>query len=239
MNFQDFSSELKEKSSKIGIDLCDEEIENFYKYKDLLLEWNEKINLTAITDEKEVILKHFVDSLTIRKYIKDGDLVADVGTGAGFPGIPLAIISKNTNYLLLDSLNKRINFLNDVKEKINLDNIETLHSRVEDFGQNKKYRECFDVATSRAVAPLNVLLEYLMPLIKIGGQCICMKGSNKEEIEEARNAIKILGGEIEIIENLFLPDSDMERNIIIVKKVKNTNSKYPRKAGIPSKEPIK
>lgn len=237
MEFELFSKELKEKASQIDIILEEKQIENFYTYMNLLLEWNEKINLTAITEPNEVILKHFVDSLTISNLIKEGEKVIDVGTGAGFPGIPLSIVN-NENITLLDSLNKRIIFLEEVINKLELTNIKAVHSRVEEFAKNKKEREMYDIATSRAVAPLNVLLEYLLPLVKIGGKCICMKGSNTEEIDEAKNALKILGGEIEKIERITLPNSDITRNIIIVKKVKNTPLKYPRKPGTPSKEPI-
>ena len=204
----------------------------------LLLEWNEKINLTAIIEPREVILKHFVDSLTIAKYIKENEKLIDVGTGAGFPGIPLSIVKENTDIVLLDSLNKRINFLEEIKQNLKLKNITTIHGRAEEFGKNKKEREIYDIATSRAVAPLNILLEYLLPLVKVGGKAICMKGSNIEEIENAKNALEILGGKIEKIEEITLPNSDIKRNIIIVKKVKNTPSKYPRKPGTPSKEPI-
>ena len=239
MNIECFSLELNKKTNQIGIKLSEEKIKNFYNYMNLLLEWNEKINLTAITEPNEVILKHFVDSLTINKYIGDNARLIDVGTGAGFPGIPLAIVNEKIAITLLDSLNKRINFLNEVKAKINLKNVETIHSRVEDFGQDKNQREKYDVATSRAVAPLNILIEYLLPLVKVGGKCICMKGSNaEEEIENARNAIRILGGEIEKIEEIELPESDIKRTIIIIKKLKETPNKYPRKAGLPSKEPI-
>ena len=237
MEFELFSKELKDKASQIDIILEEKQIENFYTYMNLLLEWNEKINLTAITEPNEVILKHFVDSLTISNLIKEGEKVIDVGTGAGFPGIPLSIVN-NENITLLDSLNKRIIFLEEVINKLELTNIKAVHSRVEEFAKNKKEREMYDIATSRAVAPLNVLLEYLLPLVKVGGKCICMKGSNTEEIDEAKNALKILGGEIEKIERITLPNSDITRNIIIVKKVKNTPLKYPRKPGTPSKEPI-
>ena len=204
----------------------------------MLLEWNEKINLTAIIEPREIILKHFVDSLTIAKYIKDDEKLIDVGTGAGFPGIPLSIVKENTDIVLLDSLNKRINFLEEVKENLKLENITTIHGRAEEFGKNKKERETYDIATSRAVAPLNILLEYLLPLVKVGGRAICMKGSNIEEVENAKNALEILGGQIEKIEEITLPNSDIKRNIIIVEKVKNTPLKYPRKPGTPSKEPI-
>lgn len=237
MEIQEFSQELKEKAKLINIELEDKQIEKFYNYMNLLSEWNGKINLTAITEPNEVILKHFVDSATILKYIENDIKVVDVGTGAGFPGIPLNIINTNSKYILVDSLNKRINFLNEVIDKLELKNINTVHSRIEDFAKNNK--ESYDIATSRAVASLNILLEYLLPLVKIGGMCICMKGSNvKEEIENSNKALEILGGKIEKVEEIILPDSDIVRNIIIVRKVKNTPNKYPRKAGIPTKEPI-
>lgn len=237
MEFEEFSKELKNKAEQIDIELKEEQIEKFYKYMNLLLEWNEKINLTAITEPKEVILKHFIDSLTIANLVEKGQKVIDVGTGAGFPGIPLSIITEE-NITLLDSLNKRINFLQEIINELKLKNIKAIHGRVEEFAKNKKEREMYDIATSRAVAPLNVLLEYLLPLVKIGGKCICMKGSNTEEIENAQNALKILGGEIEKIEKITLPESDIIRNIIIVRKIKETPLKYPRKAGTPTREPI-
>ena len=238
MEFEIFSEELEIKAKQIEIELTKEQIEKYYNYMNLLLEWNEKINLTAIIEPREVILKHFVDSLTIAKYIKENEKLIDVGTGAGFPGIPLSIVKENTDIVLLDSLNKRINFLEEIKQNLKLENITTIHGRAEEFGKNKKERETYDIATSRAVAPLNILLEYLLPLVKVGGKAICMKGSNIEEIENAKNALEILGGKIEKIEEITLPNSDIKRNIIIVKKIKNTPSKYPRKPGTPSKEPI-
>ena len=239
MDLIDFSKELQEKANQINIDIQKEQIEKCYHYMNLLLEWNEKINLTAITDPKEVILKHFIDSFTIHKYIEKKKKVIDVGTGAGFPGIPISILEQDIEMTLLDSLQKRIQFLEEVIQSLTLQNIHTIHARVEEFANNKKERETYDVATSRAVAPLNVLLEYLLPLVKVGGICICMKGSRTEEIEEAKNAFNILGGKIEKIEKITLPNSDIQRNIIIVRKLKNTPPKYPRKPGTPSKEPIK
>lgn len=237
MEFETFLGELKRKAGKIDIALEEKQIQKFYQYMNLLLEWNEKMNLTAIIEPSEVILKHFIDSLTISNLIEKEQKVIDIGTGAGFPGIPLSIV-KEENITLLDSLNKRITFLEEVINKLGLKNIKAIHARVEEFAKNKKERESYDIATSRAVAPLNVLLEYLLPLVKLNGKCICMKGSNTEEIEEAKNALKILGGEIEKIEKITLPESDITRNIIIVRKVKETPSKYPRKPGTPSKEPI-
>ncbi len=237
MEIGEFSSILREKLNKIDIELKDKKVEKFYEYMNLLLEWNKKINLTAITEPNEVILKHFIDSATIAKYIENDMRVVDVGTGAGFPGIPLNITYNKANYILVDSLNKRINFLNEVINNLQLENINTVHSRIEDFGKNNK--EKFDIAMSRAVASLNILLEYLLPLVKVGGICICMKGSNiKEEIENSNKALKVLGGKIEKIEEITLPDSDIVRNIIIVRKINNTPNKYPRKAGMPTKEPI-
>ena len=231
----DFVQRLKEFNIKIN----DEQIKKFMNYMNLLLEWNEKINLTAITQPEEVKLKHFVDSLTVLKYINDDDKVIDIGTGAGFPGIPLKIMKENTKITLLDSLNKRINFLNIVIETLNLRNIQAIHGRAEEIARNKLYREKYDVAVSRAVANLSTLTEYMLPFVKVGGKCICMKGANvNEELERAQNAIKELGGEIERVDNFYLSDNDNERNIIIIRKVKETSSKYPRKAGMPSKEPL-
>lgn len=236
MEYADFEKIFLENSDKMQIEV--KNIEKFYKYMQLLLEWNEKINLTTIVEPEQIIVKHFLDSLTIKKYIEDEKNIIDVGTGAGFPGMPLAI-EKNNNVTLLDSLNKRINFLNDVKEKIGLENVVTIHSRAEDAAKDKKYRECFDYAVSRAVAPMNVLLEYLLPFVKVGGKVICMKGPNvKEEMDNSEKVAKILGGKIEKVEELEIPEIDMKRTVVIVKKIEKTSSKYPRKAGTPSKEPL-
>lgn len=219
--------------------LDDKKIEQFKNYMDLLILWNEKMNLTAITDKEQIVLKHFVDSLTISNLIKDNSKVVDIGTGAGFPGIPIKIYNETLNVTLVDSLNKRIMFLDEVIEKLGLQNIRAIHSRAEDFAHIKGERESYDYAVSRAVANLSVLYEYLLPLIKVGGECICMKGPNiDEELDCSQNALKILGGKIEKIEKLTLPNSDIVRNIIVVKKIKNTDLKYPRKAGIPAKKPL-
>ena len=236
MEYADFEKIFLENSDKMQIEV--KNIEKFYKYMQILLEWNEKINLTTIVEPEQIIVKHFLDSLTIKKYIEDEKNIIDVGTGAGFPGVPLAIETEN-NVTLLDSLNKRINFLNDVKEKIGLENVVTVHSRAEDATKDKKYRECFDYAVSRAVAPMNVLLEYLLPFVKVGGKVICMKGPNvKEEMDNSEKVAKILGGKIEKVEELEIPEIDMKRTVVIVKKIEKTSSKYPRKAGTPSKEPL-
>ena len=236
----DFNKKLDEKLKLIDINISEDEIENFKIYMKLLLEWNEKINLTAITNEDDMILKHFIDSLTIKKYMSENEKIIDIGTGAGFPGIPLAIMNKNNEITLMDSLNKRIVFLNDVINKLKLTNVKAIHSRAEELARNKTYREKYDVAVSRAVANLSTLVEYMLPFVSVGGKCICMKGPNiEEELKNAKNAIKELGGEITKIENFKLPESDNERNIVIIKKVKETSNKYPRKSGTPSKEPIK
>lgn len=239
MNIEEFKKILLEESNKIDIELTEDKIELFYNYMEILLEWNKKINLTAITEEKEIILKHFIDSISINKYIKKEKIVMDIGTGAGFPGIPLKILNFNNKFILVDSLNKRINFLKELKKELNLNNLELIHSRVEDLAKNLEYRENIDIIVSRAVANLRILAEYMIPFLKIGGECICMKGPNIDnEIEESKKAIEILGGKIERIENINLLEDDIKRNIIIIKKIRQTPSKYPRKAGIPVKQPI-
>lgn len=240
MDKKEFQKEMLEKLEKIGIVLNEKQLNQFYEYMNLLLDWNEKINLTAITEPEEIILKHFVDSLTIAKYIEKGQSLVDVGTGAGFPGIPLKIYREDISIMLLDSLNKRINFLNEVIEKLDLKQITTIHSRVEEFGKNRKYREKFDVATSRAVANLATLSEYMLPLIKIGGKSICMKGPEiSQEIENSKRAIKILGGRVDRIDEFELANTNNKRNIITILKIEKTPEKYPRKPGTPAKEPIK
>lgn len=235
-----FEEEMSKKSKILGVRFSVEQIEQFYKYMNLLIEWNEKMNLTVITEPKEIILKHFIDSITILKYIDDNSKLVDVGTGAGFPGVPLIIMNPTLKITLVDSLNKRLIFLQEVVKELNLKNIEIVHARAEEFGQNKNYREKFDIATSRAVANLATLSEYLVPLVKIGGKIISMKASNaKEEINDAQKAIEVLGGKIEKIEEFDLPESDIGRTIIIIDKNKCTPAIYPRKAGTPAKEPIK
>lgn len=240
MNIEEFKDLMCSYGKQIDIEFNDKQLNQFYKYMNLLLEWNEKINLTAIIEPEEVILKHFIDSLTINKYIEKNKIIADVGTGAGFPGIPLKIYRSDLNVTLVDSLNKRINFLNEVISELELKDINTVHSRIEDFGKDKKYRESFDYVTARAVANLTTLSEYLIPISKVNGKCICMKGNDiKEEIINSKNAMNLLGGKIDKIDYFELPNTNISRNIIIIDKVKNTPNKYPRKAGLPSKEPLK
>jgi 16S rRNA (guanine527-N7)-methyltransferase len=239
MEYNNFKEELLYKMKKIDIELTEKQVKQFYNYMNLLIEWNNNINLTAITEEKDIILKHFVDSLTVLKYIKENKSIVDVGTGAGFPGIPLAIMNDSLKITLVDSLNKRINFLNEVCSKIKLKNTKAIHSRAEEFGQDNNYRESYDIAISRAVSNLTVLAEYLLPLVKVGGKIICMKGPDiEEELKQAKSAIDILGGKFERCDNFCLPKSDISRNIIIINKIKETPKKYPRKAGTPVKTPL-
>ena len=240
MEEKDFFDKMLEKSALIDIQFTVEQLDKFYKYMQMLIEWNEKINLTAITAPDDIILKHFIDSLTILKEISPGAKVVDVGTGAGFPGIPISIMNETIKITLVDSLNKRLIFLQEVIKELKLQNVKIIHARAEEFGQDKKYREGFDVATSRAVANLSTLSEYLIPLVKVNGKCICMKGPDtNEEINQAEKAIDVLGGKIKSVKEFVLPKSDIKRTIIIIDKINSTPKKYPRKPGTPSKEPIK
>ena len=230
---------LKKGFSDLNISVSDTQLKQLETYAALLAEWNEKINLTAITEPNDIILKHFVDSLTIERFINKNAKVIDIGTGAGFPGIPISIYRTDIEMVLMDSLNKRIKFLDDVIDKNELNNVKTIHARAEELARNNNYREKLDVATSRAVAPLNILLEYMLPFVKQGGYCICMKGSNiDEEIANSEKALNTLNGKIEKIEKFQLPNSDISRTIVIIKKIGNTPNKYPRKAGTPTKEPL-
>lgn len=239
MEYIEFENIFKEECIKNNINIKEEKIKAFYDYMKYLLDWNEKINLTAIKDEKEFIVKHFVDSLTIGELVGDNKRIIDVGTGGGFPGIPLKLLNENLDVSLVDSVNKKIMVLNDIINKMKLDKIEAIHTRAEDLAQKENYRESFDIATSRAVSNMNTLVEYLLPFVKVGGYVICMKGPGyEEELSTSRNAIEILGGKIEDIKELKVSD-ELDRNIIIIKKVKNTNKKYPRGQGKPLREPLK
>ncbi len=239
MEEKEFKEKLKQKASKIGIELTEKQLQLFHDYKEEVLEWNEKINLTAIKEDEEFLNKHFIDSLTIIKYIKDeNEKIIDIGTGAGFPGIPVKIV-KNNSIILFDALAKRLKVLDDIIQKLNLSGIQTLHGRAEETFQNKEYRERFDIATSRAVANLKVLVEYMLPAVKVNGLCICMKaGEVEEELKQAKNAIELLGGKVEKVEKIILPDTAIQRTIILIRKVKNTPKKYPRRPGTPTKEPL-
>ncbi len=218
-----------------------ENADKFYKYYELLVEWNEKINLTAITQEDDVAVKHFLDSLNAAKgIVEDGMSVIDVGTGAGFPGLPVKIANPGISLTLVDSLNKRIGFLNEVISSLGLKDVETVHSRAEDLGINKDYREKYDVCVSRAVANLTTLCELCLPFVKVGGLFVSLKGPKaEEEAEEAKRAIELLGGRLTDIKSYDLSDTDLNHNIVIIKKISHTPTKYPRKAPKPSKEPLK
>lgn len=239
MSFEDFCESFSRKLNVLNISLSEEQYKKFYNYMNLLIEWNKKINLTAIIEPEEIILKHFIDSLIASKYINLNNKIADIGTGAGFPGIPLKILNQDNEMILIDSLNKRINFLNEVIKANNLYNIQAVHARAEEIGHNKNFREKYDIVISRAVGRLNVLLEYMMPLVKVGGKCVCLKGPNVyDEIEEAKNAIKVLGGTIEKVEEVVLPCSDNKRTIVIVRCIEPLQMKYPRKPGTPANSPL-
>jgi 16S rRNA (guanine527-N7)-methyltransferase len=229
---------LREGAGEYGVITDDRMMSAFMLYKGLLLEWNEKMNLTAIEEDREVIVKHFVDSLSIVPFLKEVHHIVDVGTGAGFPGIPLKIVLPSLEVVLLDSLEKRVGFLNTVISSLQLHGISAVHSRAEDAGSSPKYRGKFDAAVARAVASLPVLLEYCLPMVKIDGIFIAMKGSCSEEIAASGKALEILGAKIEEVIEFTLPHSDMKRNIIIIRKLRQTPTKYPRKAGKPSKEPL-
>ena len=226
---------------KLNIHLNEKQVYQFMKYYAMLIETNKVMNLTAITDFDEVIDKHFVDSLALIQAIDlNKELkVIDVGTGAGFPGIPLKIAFPELDILLLDSLNKRIHFLDQVISELGLENIQTIHGRAEDFGKNPLYREKFDLCVSRAVANLSTLSEYCVPFVKVDGYFISYKsGKVQEELDASRHAVDILGGKVEKCLNYALADTDMERSLVVIHKLKPTKKAYPRKAGKPSKEPL-
>ena len=234
-------SKLRIALESMGFHLYDDEYDQFFTYCMMLIEKNKVMNLTAITEIDEIIEKHFVDSLMLHKAIdpKSVTTMIDVGTGAGFPGIPLKIVYENLNVILLDSLSKRLEFLDDVIDELKLTGIETVHARAEDAGQADVLREKFDISVSRAVANLSTLSELCLPLVRVGGHFIAYKaGEVEEEVDAARHAIEILGGgNIEVIK-FTLPQSDFERTLVKIEKIKETPSKYPRKAGRPSKEPL-
>lgn len=232
---------LKNKLSQLLIDYSESQIEKLLKYYEMLIEKNKVMNLTAITEFDEVVEKHFIDSLSIVRIIdtKKVHNIIDVGTGAGFPGIPVKIMFPHIKVTLIDSLNKRVNFLNEVIENLELSDIEAYHGRAEDYGRDKKFREKYDVCVSRAVANLASLSEYCMPFVKPDGYFISYKaGDCEEEIDNSKNAIKILSGKIEKVEKFSLPNSEISRSFIKIKKIKNLSNKYPRKSGIPSRNPL-
>lgn len=234
-------SVLTDACNKIGISLTEEQVDQFLIYYEHLVEKNKVMNLTGITEYEEVVQKHFVDSLSLAQMIdlNQYESVIDVGTGAGFPGVPLKIAFPHLHVVLMDSLNKRINFLNEVIEKTGCTGITAVHARAEDLARKKEYREQFDLCLSRAVANLSSLAEYCLPFVKKEGMFISYKSMNiDDEIKEAKNALFLLGGKLKEKREFYLPDSDIGRSFVIVKKEKNTPAKYPRKAGMPGKEPL-
>lgn len=230
---------LTDGAKTLGIQLDEEKTQQFLKYAQLLREWNEKINLTAITDDEGIATKHFLDSITADLTGRVHGRMIDVGTGAGFPAIPLKIIRPDLDVTLLDSLAKRLNFLNTVCSELNLENIHTVHARAEDGGRAADLREKFDTAVSRAVANMSVLCELCLPFVKVGGYFLALKGPlADEELSGAKRAIAVLGGEVEDVVSVDIPFTELSHKIIIVKKVRHTPMQYPRKPGIPTKTPI-
>jgi 16S rRNA (guanine527-N7)-methyltransferase len=230
---------LQNETGKIGLELTDRQVDQFLSYYESLIETNRVMNLTAITEFEDVVRKHFVDSLSLSQVmkLKSFQTLIDVGTGAGFPGVPLKILYPHLKVTLVDSLGKRVRFLTEVIENLNLQNIEAIHGRAEDLARNSRYREKFDLCTSRAVSNLAVLAEYDLPFVKRNGYFVSYKAANSEdEIKQAEKAIRILGGKIEKVDRFTL--DDMGRAIIQVKKVKSTSLLYPRKAGTPAKNPL-
>jgi 16S rRNA (guanine527-N7)-methyltransferase len=233
---------LKSSAASIGVELNDTQIQQFIKYHEILVEWNSFMNLTGITEYEEVVQKHFVDSLALCKAIDVNGVntLIDIGTGAGFPGIPLKIAYPHLKVTLLDSLQKRIKFLNEVVTQLGLKGVETIHGRAEDFAKPSMKRESYDVCVSRAVANLSSLSEYCLPYVNQNGYFIPYKsGKVDEELLESKKAVFVLGGKIEDEVKFNLPDSDISRSLIKIKKVSGTPKKYPRKSGLATKEPIK
>lgn len=240
MNINEFQNVFEQECQKNGLEFSEEKAEKLFEYMKLILEWNEKINVTAVKDELEFVEKHFIDTLKVNQLLQtNSERILDIGTGAGIPGIPLKIYYPEKKFTLIDAVNKKVNVVNDVIEKLKLDKIEALHIRAEDLAQDVNYREQFDIVITRAVSKLVTISEYMLPFLKIGGTAICMKGPNiEEEIKTAEKAISVLGGKIEKIQNFMIND-EFERNLIVIKKIRKTENKYPRKQGKPEKEPIK
>lgn len=242
MEYTEFKEKIKNSFfENIGIELDENQSQCFFNFMNLLLEKNKVMNLTAITDPNEIIIKHIVDSCMFSKFygIDGNQKIVDVGTGAGFPGIPLAIISKNDDFVLTDTLGKRINFLVEVKNALNLKNVEIIKSRVEDFAHESKFREKFDYVVARGVAKISVLAEYLLPCALVGGKVVAYKMDDcSEELSEGKKAIETLGGMFHVKHSYKLLPDEPQRCLLEIKKVKNTPKQYPRKAGTPSKNPL-
>ena len=226
---------------EMGVSLIPEMVQQFMTYKDVLLEWNDRINLTTITQEREIMLKHFADCLTLLPYLDlgKGTKVIDVGTGAGFPGIPLKIVCPEISLTLLDSLQKRISFLEEVIDTISLSGVECVHSRAEDGGQNPRYREQFDYCVSRAVANLAVLSEYCLPFVKVGGKLVALKGPELgDELSTAESALEKLGAKVVQVVDVAIPYTDLSHKLVVIEKISSTPSIYPRRASKIQKKPL-
>ena len=238
-----FRSLMEQGLEEFSVGLSDRQLNQFYEYYQMLLQWNKVMNLTAITEMEEVVTKHFVDSLALVKVMDrkslEGMRVLDLGTGAGFPGSPLKIVFPDMSMILLDSLNKRIKFLDEVIGCLGLKGIRGIHGRAEEYGRDGEYRERFDLCVSRAVANLATLSEYCIPFVRIGGYFVPYKSGNvQDEISQAKGALKLLGGRVEDIAEFMLPGSKMSRALIKIRKTDGTAKRYPRKAGMPGKEPL-
>ena len=237
------TEQFVDRAKAIGVELSDTQVQQFVTYYEMLVERNKYMNLTAITAYDEVIDRHFIDSISLNKAVNVAEKghikVIDVGTGAGFPGLPLKIMMPDVKFTLLDSLNKRVSFLNEVIDELKLKDIEALHGRAEDYASDNKYREKYDICVSRAVANLSTLSEYCIPFVKKDGFFISYKaGESEEEINNSKNAIKILGGKINKVEEFVLPGTDASRVFVFIRKQELTDKKYPRKAGVPAKKPL-
>lgn len=241
-----FSNQIDRELNQLGITLSEVQKNQFFTYYEMLMEKNKVMNLTGITEESEVVTKHFSDSLSLVSVLEDMEgewlnhcRLIDVGTGAGFPGIPLKIVFPELRVTLLDSLNKRVQFLEEVCDTLHLSEISFVHGRAEDVGRQAEHREAYDLCVSRAVANLSSLSEYCMPFVKIGGYFVSYKsGEIEEELEQAKRAIGLLGGKLEKAEKFLLPGTDAARSLIVIRKIKGLSGKYPRKAGIPAREPL-